>query len=376
MKTIELPFKVKRPILACGADLKGAFALAMGNKAHLVEGFGPLNDPDNLRAYEASVSLHEKRLGIKPVTIARDCHPDYYSSRFAEAHATGLKAPYMRDIQHHTAHVASAIVEHSIGTGLIGVAFDGSGYGLDGRTWGGEFFVGSLKGFRRAAHFDYIPMPGGDRAVREPWRMAVSCLYRAFGGDFPGQYPDIVKGSRKGRSSIIRKMIDGNINSPLTSSVGRLFDGVGSLILSRDVASSEAELPAELEKIAAGGNYGSYRFGIKPKNGVFIIETSGMIRGIVRDLRNKADKGIVSAKFHNTIAEIIAATASGLRKEFGLRKIVLSGGVFQNRYLTEKSVCILNKTGFCVYTHSKINTNDNGIPIGQLAMADAGGSCV
>lgn len=376
MKTIELPFKVKRPILACGADLKGAFALAMGDKAHLVEGFGPLNDPDNLRAYEASVSLHEKRLGLRPVTIARDCHPDYFSSRFAETHATRLKIPHMRDIQHHTAHVASAIVEHSIGTGLIGVAFDGSGYGRDGRIWGGEFFVGNLKGLRRAAHFDYIPMPGGDRAVKEPWRMAVSYLYRAFGGDFSKQYPDIIKGSRKGRSSVIRKMIDGNINSPLTSSAGRLFDGVASLILSRDTASFEAELPAELERIVAEGNYGSYRFDIKPKNGVFIIEASGTIRGIVRDLRNKTDKSIVSAKFHNTIAEIVSGTASLLRKKFRLQKIALSGGVFQNRYLTEKTVHLLNKNGFTVYTHSKISTNDNGIPVGQLAMADAGGSCV
>ena len=376
MKTIKLPFKVKRPILACGADLKGAFALAAGDTAYLVEGFGPLNDPDNLRAYEASVSLHEKILGLRPATIARDRHPDYHSSRFAEAHAAGLKIPHMRDIQHHTAHVASAIVENSIGDGLIGVAFDGSGYGLDGRIWGGEFFVGGLKGFRRAAHFDYMPMPGGDRAVREPWRMAVSYLYRAFGEDFPAQYPDIVKGSRKGRSSVIRKMIDGNFNSPLTSSAGRLFDGVASLILSRDTASFEAELPVELERIVAGENHESYRFDIKPKNGVFIIEISGMIRGIVRDLRNKTDKSVVSAKFHNTIAEIIGATAAGLRKKFKLQKITLSGGVFQNRYLTDRAVHILNKEGFSVYTHSKINTNDNGIPVGQLAMADAEGSCV
>ncbi|MFH1189279.1 MAG: hypothetical protein V1682_01140 [Candidatus Omnitrophota bacterium] len=373
MKTIELPFKVRKPVLACGADLKGAFALAAGDKAYLAEGFGSLDDPDNLKRYEASVFLHEKRLGIRPAVIARDLHPDYHSSRFAEAHAARLKISRIRDIQHHTAHVAAAVVEHSIPGVLIGVAFDGSGYGADGRIWGGEFFTGSLRGFHRAAYFEDVRMPGGDAAVREPWRMAVSHLYKIYGALFDKRFPDIRKRAGKFRLSVIRKMIDGGINSPFTSSAGRLFDAAGSLILSRDTASFEAELPIELEKIAEPGERGSYRFGIKPKGGVFIIEASAAIKGIASDLRSKADIGVISARFHNTIAGMIAATASILRRRSGSRRIALSGGVFQNRYLTKRAVSILSENGFCVYTHAKVNANDNGIPVGQLAMANAGG---
>lgn len=376
MKIIELPFKIEKPILACGADLKGAFALAKGNKAYLVEGFGPLSDPDNLEAYEASIYACKKKLGTIPKVIACDSHPGYFSSRFAETHALKLMTTDLRYIQHHEAHIASAMSEHSIRTDVIGVAFDGTGYGWDGCIWGGEFFVGGLKEFRRAAHFEYVPMPGGEAAIREPWRMAVSYLYRTFGRGFLRRDLDIIKKSGKKRLSVIKKMIDGNINSPLTSSAGRLFDAAGSLILMKETASFEAELPMELEKIACQACGDCYKFNIKSKEGMLIIETSGLIKGIVSDLARKIKESVISAKFHNTIAEMIAGAASLLRQEFGLRKIVLSGGVFQNKYLTKRAALLLNKNKFDVYIHSNVNTNDYGIPVGQLAIANARGSCV
>lgn len=376
MKIIELPFKIKKPILACGADLKGAFALAKGDKAYLAEGFGPLSDPDNLAAYEASICACEKRLGIRPKVIACDLHPDYFSGRFAEKHALQLAVPDLCHVQHHEAHIGSAIVEHSIKTDVIGVAFDGTGYGRDGHIWGGEFFVGGLKEFRRAAHLEYMPMPGGEAAIREPWRMAASYLYMAFGKDFIKQDLDIIRKRSKKGLSIIGKMMDNSINSPRTSSAGRLFDAAGSMILGKDTASFEAELPMKLERIASPASDDHYKFDIKLEGGMRVIDPSGLVKGITGDLHKKRAKSAVSAKFHNTVAEMIARTASLLKKESGLRKIVLSGGVFQNRYLTKRAVSLLNKSKFDVYTNSGINTNDYGIPIGQLAIANARPGCV
>jgi hydrogenase maturation protein HypF len=375
MKIIEFPFKIEKPMLACGADMKGAFALAKGNKAYLIEGFGSLSDPDNLETYEASIYACEKRLGIRPGVIACDRHPEYFSGRFAAMHALKLKTKDLRHIQHHEAHIASAIVEHSIKTDVIGVAFDGTGYGWDGLIWGGEFFVGGLKGFRRAAHLEYVPMPGGEAAIKEPWRMAASYLYKVFGRNFLKQSLDIIDRPGEKRLSIIRKMIDNNINSPLTSSAGRLFDAAGSLILHKGTASFEAELPIDLEKMASHINDDRYKFDIKSEDGMYLIETSGLFKGIVSDLRKNRNKSVMSTKFHNTAAEMIAGAACLLRKKSGLRKIVLSGGVFQNRYLTKRAALLLGKDKFDVYINSGINTNDYGIPIGQLAIANARGSC-
>ena len=375
MKIIKLPFKVNKPILACGADLKGAFALAKGNKAYLVKGFGDLSDPDNLRAYEASIGYHEKKLNIKPRVIACDHHPGYFSSRSAEMHGLELMIPDLYDIQHHEAHIASAIIEYSINVDVIGVAFDGTGYGWDDCIWGGEFFVGKLKNFKRAAHFEYLPMPGGEMAIKEPWRMAVSYLYRAFGEDFLKLSIGIAKKIDKKRWPVMKKMLDGKINSPVTSSAGRLFDAAASLILAKNSAAFEAELPMELERVAAQHCDDCYKFDIGPENGVFVIGASRLIRCIVDDLCKKVDKGIISAKFHNTVAEIIAVTASRLGRSSGLKKIVLSGGVFQNKYLVKRAELVLNRKNFHVYIHSNVDTNDHGIPIGQLAIANVRGRC-
>lgn len=371
MKTVKLPFKIKEPALACGADLKGAFALAKGGKAYLFEDFGDLSDPDNLRDYEEAIGYYEKKLRIRPAVIARDCHPDYFSGKFAELHSLDLKAPGICDVQHHEAHVSSVITEHSIRSDVIGVAFDGSGYGRDGRIWGAEFFAGNPKHFRRAAHLEYTPMPGGDAVIKQPWRMALSYLYRAFGEGLLKLDPGTVNTLGKRHWPVIKKMIDGGINSPLTSSAGRLFDGAGSLILSRPTASFEAELPMELEKIASPHCRDKYGFDIRSKDGMLIIESSKLIEGIVYDMSSKIDNSVISAKFHNTIAEMIVRAALRIRRDNGTRKIVLSGGVFQNRYLTKRVVLLLKKYDFDVYANSIVNTNDYGIPIGQLAIANA-----
>lgn len=379
MKRIGLPFKLRKPILACGADLKGAFALAKGRAAYLFDGFGDLADLDNFTRYELAIKRHGKELGIKPRIIAHDMHSGYSSTHFAES---GTDTIFSKKwclshikIQHHEAHIAAAIIDNSIKGPVIGVAFDGTGYGSDGNIWGGEFFIGGLKGFRRVSHLGYMPMPGADMAVKEPYRMAISYLYNVYGRDLLKLKIDLVNKMDKKNVSVLIDMIDKKINSPLTSSAGRLFDAVASIVLSKEASAFEAELPIELEKIAEESCDGLYDFVIKYNKDAPVIDTSRIIKGIVNDMLRKIDKSIISAKFHNTVAYMISRTASSLRKRSGINKIVLTGGVFQNRYLANRSEMMLKKGGFKVYTHSSVPANDSGIPIGQIAIAGARAGC-
>ena len=393
IRRIELPLKVKRPILACGADLKGAFAFSKGREAFLVDGFGDLGDLDNFTKYKQAVRKYLKKFGVKPRVIVCDLHPNYFSTRFAEELQSASCDSRLYQIQHHEAHIASAIVDNDIKSDVIGVAFDGTGYGSDGNIWGGEFFVGGLKGFKRAAHLGYIPMPGGDKAIREPWRMAVSYLYHAYGKKVSYCSSEgkimlldcarriILPESRTSHLcskdiEVVLAMIDKRINSPLTSSAGRLFDAVGSLVLAKDIVSKEAELPIELERLLAGGECGKYKFEIHTKEGKLVIGTASIIKGVVEDLAKKKESALMSCKFHNTMADIILKISLKLSKEFKVRKVVLSGGVFQNRYLTAKTADGLRENGLEAYIHSGISTNDSGIPIGQIAIANARATCV
>ncbi|MDD5427833.1 MAG: hypothetical protein PHI58_01170 [Candidatus Omnitrophica bacterium] len=363
---------MKKPILACGADLKGAFALAAGRDAFLVYDLGDLGELGNFKRYSAEVDLYRKKFGIKPQVIACDLHPDYFSTHFAESLQLKTKGTRLCRIQHHEAHIASSIADNDIKADVIGVAFDGTGYGTDGNIWGGEFFAGSLKGFTRAAHLEYYPMPGADMAVRQPWRMAVSYLYGAFGPKFM----TIVKKRNRADASVIKKMIDKNINSPLTSSAGRLFDGAASLILAKDRVTREAELPIELEKTIRTGCRDKYDFDIGKERKELIIKTSPLIKGVVKDLAKKTDKAVIACKFHNTIADIIVKISAGLSKRFKTKKVVLSGGVFQNKYLTARAVEGLRAKGLEVYPPRSVPVNDIGIPIGQIAIANTRALCV
>ena len=371
MKVIKLPLKVKKPILACGADMKGAFALAQDDEAFLVDDFGDLSDPDNLEKYDRSIKTHIEKLGIKPAIVACDFHPNYFSTRFAENLQLNTSNLRLCKIQHHEAHVASAIVDNNIKGDVIGVAFDGTGYGSDGNIWGGEFFIGGLKKFKRIAHLKYIAMPGGEKAVKEPWRMAVSYLYDAFGNNLPS----LVKRWKKKDVAILKAMIDKNINSPRTSSAGRLFDAAGSLILERDIVLKEAELPIELEKLVSGEKCGTYKFRFYSDGEMIVVDIKDTIKCIVKSLSGKVKRSEISCKFHNTIADIITKTVLRLSKKFKVKQACLSGGVFQNRYLTAKVVELLEEEGIRVYTHSNITTNDSGIPVGQIVITNARAIC-
>jgi hydrogenase maturation protein HypF len=398
MKIIELPFQIKRPILACGADLKGAFALAKGRKAYLFDGFGDLSDPDNLKRYEKAARREIKKFRIKPAIVACDLHPNYFSTQFAErkigkigtdtyfstAHTIEkwVSVPIFSlcRVQHHEAHIAAAIVDNSIKGDVIGVAFDGTGYGSDGNIWGGEFFVvrcplraaraGKID-FTRVAHLAYVPMPGGEAAIRQPWRMAVSYLYDAFGKKWLSLIKKFYPLPVTHYALLITKIIEKNINSPLTSSAGRLFDAVGSLVLAKKTVEKEAELPMELEKMAIELCREAYDFDIKKVAGMMKIDCHRIIKDVVRDLSGRVDKATVSSKFHNTVAEIISEVSAKLRRKFKINKVVLSGGVFQNAFLSARAKELLSKSGFEVFAHSRIPTSDSGIPIGQVAIVNA-----
>ncbi|MFA4981878.1 MAG: hypothetical protein WC592_05345 [Candidatus Omnitrophota bacterium] len=376
MTIITLPFRVRRPILACGADLKGTFALVKGDKAFLVDGFGDLADPDNLARYERSIAFNIKKLKIKPAIVACDMHPGYSSTRFAENLQLKTYNLKLFKIQHHEAHIASVITEHSISGDVIGVAFDGTGFGLDGNIWGGEFFVGGLKKFTRAAHLEYVPMPGGEAAIREPWRMALSWLYRALGEKSSSLKIDLVRKLDKKRSAMLRKMMERGINSPLTSSMGRLLDAAASLVFVKMDAAKEAELPTRFERIVSPLCRDKYKFDMKSERGILIVKASRTIAGVVRDLAKGVDEAIISAKFHNTIADIVLKVSIKLNKIHKIRKVVLSGGVFQNKFLITRAVEALEGVGFDVYTNYRTSTGDPGIPIGQIAIANVRARCV
>lgn len=356
MKTIKLPFKVKEPVLACGADLKGAFALAKGDIAYLYDGFGDLSDLDNYTKYADAIAAALKAHAMEPKVVVCDLHPGYYSTRFAETFKLSAVDCRLWTIQHHEAHIASVVTDNAVKDNVLGAAFDGTGYGPDGNIWGGEFFEGNIKELKRVSHLDYIPMPGGEACVKEPWRMAASYLYYTFGKSLFKLKIPFVKDMDKEKWLILQSMIDKKINSPLTSSMGRFFDAAASLVMNKKKAAFEAELPIEFERMARAGidlSYDSDR-------------SVSIMKGMVRDIERRTDPAVISAKFHNSIVNLILNVARKRRT----KKIVLSGGVFQNNYLVKRATQLLTENGFNVYAHSAVQTNDLGIPIGQIAIVN------
>lgn len=350
---IALP-GVGKSVFAAGAELKNTFCFTKGNQAFVSQSIGNLNDFKVYQYYQQAIRRLKKTLKIEPEVIAYDMHPDYLSTRYAMSLDSSL--PRIA-IQHHQAHIASCMAEHQLQKEVIGVAFDGTGYGLDGNIWGAEVFAGSYREFKRVYHLRYIPLPGGDQAAKQPWRMAVSYIYQSFG---EGALKFI---SRWKDSSLILSMIRKGINSPLASSMGRLFDAVSSIIGLCDVNSYEGEAPIKLES-RCGGRKKAQAYPYHIKGGV--IDVSAMIGEIVLNRESPAE---VAVRFHYTIADIVLKAALQIRAEYGIDKAVLSGGVFQNKVLTELSLELLKKNGFSAFTHSMVPPNDGGISLGQAAIA-------
>ncbi|MCK5028087.1 MAG: carbamoyltransferase HypF [Bacteroidales bacterium] len=352
-------------IFGTGAELKNSFCIGKNSSAILSQYIGDLKNLETFNFYEQTANRLFDLFKFKPKVIACDMHPEYFSTQFAEKlnanNINGSKISILK-VQHHHAHIASCLAENQIDEKVIGISFDGTGYGNDGNIWGGEFLICDTKSFERFAHFDYVKMPGGDLAVNEPWRMLLSYLknYNINKIDSLKCF-DGVDGEAYG---LVSKMLQNNINSPLTSSAGRLFDAVACLLNLCAEQSFDAEAPMRLETILDKSEIGFYPYIYNNS----IVSFSETINSVINDL-NTIDVSRISAKFHNTIAQIIFDVAKRINKETSIKKVILSGGVFQNKYLLEKSIHNLNKNNFEVYTNRLVPPNDGGIALGQLVVA-------
>ncbi len=357
---VTLPFSMSLPILACGAELKNTFCLAKQNYAFVSHHIGDLENFETLRSFQEGIEHFKKLFDIEPEVVAYDLHPEYLSTKYA----LELPIPLKIGIQHHHAHVASCMADNGITGDVIGVAMDGLGFGLDGKFWGCEFMIASLETFQRVAHLQYLPMPGGSKAIREPWRMAATYLQHAYGKDFVNLDLDFSKRLDFQIWKVLEKL-----QTPLTSSMGRCFDAVSSLLGIRDSINYEGEAAIELEMIADEKEANRYEFDISDDNTT--IEITPVIVGIVNDIHAGILPSQISARFHNAVANLIVRMVLRIRDKNQLNRVALSGGVFQNTLLLKKTIALLKDELFQVFFHHRVPANDGGISLGQAVIADA-----
>ncbi len=364
---IPLPLTFKRPTLAMGGQLKSTFALGQARHAILSHHLGDLDHFEAYQAFASTIEHYKNLFAFRPEVIVHDLHPDYASTRLAWRFDEAIPR---RAVQHHQAHVASGMAENGLNEPVIGVAFDGSGFGDDGAIWGGEFFTGNYQSFRRAAHLRYVPMPGGDQAIREPWRMAVAYLVDA------GKTVEPLRNHvPKTELAALRRMIERRLNAPDTSSMGRLFDAVAALAGVRNRVQYEGQAAIELEWRARrsrdGAVYPVEFLSAGNRNSPLIVDTRPLIGAILEEVGRGVDANVIARRFHSTVIEIVVRVCTLLRVQSGLDAVVLSGGVFQNALLTEGVLARLNLEGFRVYRHQRVPPGDGGLSLGQLAISAA-----
>lgn len=364
------------PLLAVGAELKNTFCLARDRYAFISHHIGDMENYETLQTFEDGIAHLESLFRISPSVLAYDLHPNYLATRYAleRAARSGLES---LGVQHHHAHVAACMAEHGLDRNaqVIGVAFDGTGYGADGAIWGGEFLLANYSGFTRAAHLDYIPLPGGDAATRKPARTALAYLWKA-GIDWETHLPPVIFLSADERNAL-HSQLELRINSPLTSSMGRLFDAAAALAGIRQQVNFEAQAAIEFENLVDLTEMHSYPFDILGRPGSseipefrpMIIDHAPLIKAMTEDIQNRVSVGIVAARFHNAVAAIVVEICQRLREMTTINEIVLSGGVWQNVTLLTKTYLLLQQEGFVIYHHNRIPPNDGGISLGQAAVA-------
>jgi hydrogenase maturation protein HypF len=349
-------------VLGCGADIKNIFTLTKGSFAIPSQHIGDMENYETLRFFEESLKNLKDVYRVNPVALAHDLHPMYLSTQWALRQEDIKKV----GIQHHYAHVGSVMAEKGLKDEVIGISFDGTGYGADGNLWGAEFLIADIKGFRRAGHFSYVPLPGGEVSVKEPWRTVVSYI-RKIAGDETIPYLESIGFLKKyGAEKVndILKIIDVRQFSPLASSAGRLFDAVSALAEVCDTNTFEGEAAIALEAVATPGITDDYPVDIKFKEKME-IDFSHTILRILSDREKKVEKGVISAKFHNTVIASILRVTEKLAALHRIKDAVLCGGVFQNMYLLKKTVEGLQSKGLTVHIHDKVPTNDAGVSLGQ-----------
>ena len=354
------------PILACGAELKNTICITTGDKAFISQHIGDLENKATLDFFKLTVAHLQRILAITPEIIAFDMHPDYLST----VHAKEQQGIRKVEVQHHHAHIVSCMAEHKLEGEVIGLAFDGTGYGTDGTLWGGEVLVAEAKQFKRVAHLAYVPMPGSAAAIKEPWRMAISYLQDAFGDNFGDLDLPVLTRIDPPKLKIIVEMILKGVNSPQTSSLGRLFDGVAAIIGIRQRVNFEGQAALELEMLAADDADSIYDFEWVTGD-MFKILPAPIIRGVVTDVQNGLPVAEIGAKFHKTIVALFAEVCASVRNESELNRVVLSGGCFQNSILLAGLIQKLESLNFQVFAHRQIPTNDGGISLGQAVVAAA-----
>ncbi|MEV0458038.1 carbamoyltransferase HypF [Catellatospora methionotrophica] len=361
-RPVRLPITLRRPVLGCGAALKNTFCLARGEFATLSHHVGDLTNAATYRAYTEGVGHFERLLGITPELLAHDLHPDYPSTAYA-LERDGVETV---GVQHHHAHIASCLAEHGEREPVIGVAFDGLGYGDDGTLWGGEILVADLAAYTRVGHLATVPMPGGAAAVREPWRMALSYL-DALGGELPG----VAVAQRHAHAwRPLREAVRAGVNAPLTSSAGRLFDAVAALLDLRDEVTYEGQAAIELEQVAQRGEVAGYPAEIA-EDPVLTLRGADLVRAALTDRLAGVGTPQIAARFHAGVADLIVNACLLVRERHGLHTVALSGGVFQNTLLLGRTLDGLTLSGFRVLTHRQVPCNDGGLSIGQVAVAGA-----
>jgi hydrogenase maturation protein HypF len=381
---IPLPFEVPVPLLAVGGHLKNTFCLAKGRQAFVSHHIGDLENLETLTSFREGIAHFQRLFDIAPHAVAYDLHPEYLATK--EALAMGRAAlvdtsEYHGDrqletgncqligVQHHHAHIASVMAEHGLDGPLIGVAADGTGYGSDGAIWGCEIMAADMRGFERLAHLAYVPLPGGEQAVRQPWRVAAAYLAQACGDDFLNLDIPFVQQLDRARWRVLAQMIARTINSPPASSLGRLFDAVAALLGLHGEVVYEGQAAIELEMQAAPDER-VYPFEIHSGSPA-ALDVTPLIRAIVEDIQRGVAVPQIAGRFHRSVAELLAGACQHARERTGMNMVALSGGVFQNRLLLELLLARLEALGFQVFLNRRVPPNDGGLSFGQLAVAAA-----
>lgn len=368
---VEIPKQLS--ILACGGDLKSTFCLTKGNRGFLSQHMGDLDNYLNFQEYMLTAERMQNYLQIIPEAVVVDLHPEYSSSKWGREWD---KPVY--EVQHHHAHLASCLADNSLDEKVLGVICDGTGYGTDGEIWGMEFLLGDFSGFERLAHLEYVPLPGGEAAIREPLRMAISYLYKYLGKKRLLEAKNYLKGLEEEEIKLVIKQIESGLNSPLTSSCGRLFDAVSSLLGVTPRVHYEGQAAIELEELADSKFIGpTYKFELHQEQILpLTISTGKMWQGLVEDISQGIKPEEIAGKFHRTVAQIIVTTCLRLREFLPSHKVALSGGVMQNKLLLEILVPMLEKSGFKPLLHHQVPANDGGLSLGQAVIGGRLNKCV
>jgi hydrogenase maturation protein HypF len=380
---VRVGARFPRPVLACGAELKNTFCLAKEHHAFVSPHIGDLENAETLRSFTEGIEHFRRLFDVQPEIVAHDLHPEYLSTKFALdlADETGLE---LVGVQHHHAHIASCLADNGERGPVIGVAFDGTGFGADGTIWGGEFLVADLASFVRGGHLAPVPMPGGAAAVRQPWRMAAAYL-DAAGLDAAGPEVarlDVARRNERQWAAVL-SMARRGVNAPLTSSAGRLFDAAAALLGVRDTINYEGQAAIELEQLAAPGEAGAYRAGFDDTGfddtgfddaAPFTVRGGDLIAAVAADVVAGVAREVISGRFHLAVVALIADGCERLRDRHGLGTVALSGGVFQNLLLLNGTAAALEARGFRVLVHSRVPCNDGGISLGQAVIVGAASS--